>query len=73
MFLLPKGVSVQGGLPPGVSASFPPVNRQTGVKTLPSLAVGNNTYDIEYPNCHNCLAKNGHDITRDDIIQKGLL
>ena len=58
----PEGSPFRECLPPS------PVNRQTGVKTLPSFAVGNNTYDIEYPKCHNCLAKNG-----DDIIQKGLV
>ena len=38
--------SVQrGGLPAGVCLP-PPVNRQTGVKTLPSLAVGNNKFTV---------------------------
>ena len=49
--LCPVGVSVQdgfcveGGLPAGVCLP-PPVNRQTGVKTLPSLAVGNNIFTV---------------------------
>ena len=32
------GVSVHGGISPGAD---PPMDRQTPVKTLPSLAVGN--------------------------------
>ena len=42
--VLTTAVFVQGGLPPGGCCLPPPVNRQTGLKILSSLAVMNRFY-----------------------------
>ena len=65
---LSRGFSLSGG----VSLPFLLVNRQTGVKTLPSLAVGN--YTFPFSNCYLCaLSKPILIISRSELLHWWLI